>query len=160
MLAGVMTDFGLVIKGKGLENNNDCSLTDFKNYSHFIMERYIETMQFSAFKVLNIFKIFIFKINFIGLQLLYNSVLVPIVHLSESAVHPCFWSFFPFKSPQNSEQSSWSYTVASHQLPILYILSMVSIVYVCQSQSPNIMLSLLPLVPSLVSMLLLVIFSN
>ena len=30
MLAGVMTNFGLVFKAKGLENNNDCSLTDFK----------------------------------------------------------------------------------------------------------------------------------
>ena len=44
MLAGVMTNFGLVFKAKGLENNSDCSLTDFKNYSHFIRERYIETM--------------------------------------------------------------------------------------------------------------------
>ena len=145
MLAGVMTNFGLVFKAKGLENNSDCSLTDFKNYSHFIRERYIETMQSSAFKVLNTFLIFIFKINFIGLQLLYHSVLVSTVHLSESAVHPCFWSSFPFKSLQNPEQSSWSYTVGSHQLPFLYILYMVSIVYVCQSQSPNVILSLFPL---------------
>ena len=41
---------------------------------------------------------------------------------------------FPFRSPQNIEQSLLSYTVGSHQLSILYV---VSIGYVCQSQSPN-----------------------
>ena len=45
MLAGVMTNFGLVFnKAKGLENSNDCSLTDFKNYSHFIWKGTLKTM--------------------------------------------------------------------------------------------------------------------
>ena len=44
MLAGVMTNFGLVFKAKGLENNNDCSLTDFKNYSHFIWKGTLKIM--------------------------------------------------------------------------------------------------------------------
>ena len=47
---------------------------------------------------------------------------------------PLFWISFPFRSPQCIKQSSLCYTVCSHQLSILYI---VSIVYICQSQSPN-----------------------
>ena len=47
---------------------------------------------------------------------------------------PRFWISFPFKSPQSIEQSSLTYTVCSHQLSILYTAS---VVYVCQSQSPN-----------------------
>ena len=74
----------------------------------------------------------------IGMQLLYNVVLVSTVQQSESTIcihiSPLFWFSFPFRSPQSTEQSSLSYTVHSHQLSILYI---VSIVYVCQSQSPN-----------------------
>ena len=41
--------------------------------------------------------------------------------------------FFGFPS-QSTKQSSLCYTVGSHQLSILYI---VSIVHICQSQSPN-----------------------
>ena len=40
----------------------------------------------------------------------------------------------PFRSPQSIQQSSLCYTVSSRQLSILYT---VSIVYMCQSQSPN-----------------------
>ena len=58
MLAGVMTNFGLVFKAKGLENNNDCSLTDFKNYLHFIWKGTLKTTQSSAFKVLNTFNFY------------------------------------------------------------------------------------------------------
>ena len=48
--------------------------------------------------------------------------------------HPFFWIFFPFRSPQSIVQSSLCYPVGPHQLSILYI---VSIVYIHQSQSPN-----------------------
>ena len=79
----------------------------------------------------------IFKI-FIGVQLLYNVVLVSTVQQSESAIRihicPLFWISFSCRSLQSTEQSSLCYAVGSHQLSILYI---VSIVYICQSQSPN-----------------------
>ena len=74
----------------------------------------------------------------IGVQLLYNVVLVSTVQQSESAIHihisPLFWISFPFRSLQSIQQSSLCYTVGSHQLSILYI---VSIVYICQSPFPN-----------------------
>ena len=74
--------------------------------------------------------------SLIGVQLLYNVVLVSAVQQSESAIHihisPSFWISFPFRSPQTTEQSSLYYTFCSHQLPILY-----TVVYICQSQSPN-----------------------
>lgn len=41
---------------------------------------------------------------------------------------PLFWVSFPFKSPQSTEWNSVCYTVSSHKLSILYI---VSIVYIC-----------------------------
>ena len=47
---------------------------------------------------------------------------------------PLFQISFPFRSPQSIEQSSLCYTVGSHQLSTLYI---VSIVYICQSPSPS-----------------------
>ena len=47
---------------------------------------------------------------------------------------PLFWISFSFRSPSSIKQSSLCYTVGSHQLSILYI---VSTVYVCQSQSLN-----------------------
>ena len=60
------------------------------------------------------------------------------VQQNESVIHihisPLFWISFPLRSPQSTEQSSLCYTVGSHQLSILYI---VSIVYISQSQSPN-----------------------
>ena len=54
----------------------------------------------------------------------------------------CFSISDLFRSLQSTEQSSWCYTVGSHQLSILYI---VSIVYICQSPSPNSSHSPLPL---------------
>ena len=47
---------------------------------------------------------------------------------------PLFWISFPFRSPQGIEESSLCYTAGSHWLSVLYT---VSIVYICQSQSPN-----------------------
>ena len=49
-------------------------------------------------------------------------------------ISPPFWTSFLFRSPRCIKQSSLCYTVCSHQLSILYI---VSIVYRCQPQSPN-----------------------
>ena len=93
---------------------------------------------------------FFFFLTFIGLQLLYNVVLVSTVQLSESAIRihisSLFWISFSFRSPQSIEQSSLCYTVGSHKLSILYI---VSILYICQSQYPN--SSHLPRLPPLVS---------
>ena len=78
----------------------------------------------------------LFFLFFIGVQLLYNVVLVSAVQQSESAIcihiSTLFWISFPFRSPQSTEQSSVCYTVGSHQLPILYI-----VVYICHFQSPN-----------------------
>ena len=61
----------------------------------------------------------------------------------------CFWISFLFRSPQCIKQSSLCYSVCSHQLPVLYI---VSIVYMCQSQPSN---SSHPLLSPLVSIHLL-----
>ena len=47
------------------------------------------------------------------------------------SIYPLFL-FFLFRSPQNIQQSSLSYTVSSCQLPILYIVG-----YICQSKSSN-----------------------
>ena len=83
------------------------------------------------------FILLFFELIFIGVQLLYN-VLVSTVQQNESSIRihisPLFWISFPFKSAQCIKQSSLCYTVCSHLLSILYI---VSIVYMCQSQSPN-----------------------
>ena len=50
-------------------------------------------------------------------------------------MYPLFFQiFFPFKSPQSAEQSSMCSTVGSHWWPTLHT---VSIVYLRQSQSPN-----------------------
>ena len=53
---------------------------------------------------------------------------------SATCIHtfPLFWISFPFRSPQSTEQGSLSNTVDSHQLSILYT---VSVVYICQFQS-------------------------
>ena len=68
----------------------------------------------------------LFLLIFIGVQLLYNVVLVSAVQPSESVIHihisPLFWISFPFRSPQSTEQSSLCYAVGSHQLSILYIV--------------------------------------
>ena len=69
-------------------------------------------------KASNLVYLCFFKFIFIGLELLYNAVLVSTVQQSESAVHihisPLFWLSFPFRSPQSTEQSSLCYTVGSH----------------------------------------------
>ena len=79
-----------------------------------------------------------FKLIFFGVWLLYNVVLASTAQQNESAIHiqisPHFWTSLSFRLPQGIRQSSLCYTVCSHQLSILYI---VSTVYMCQSQSPN-----------------------
>ena len=77
--------------------------------------------------------------NFVGVQLLYNVVLVSIVQQNESAICiiyiPSFGISFLYRSPQSIEQSSLSYTVGSYQLSVLCI---VSIVYIqCIYVNPN-----------------------
>ena len=66
--------------------------------------------------------------------MLSNVALVSTAQQSESAIcihiYPLFWISFPFRSAQSFEQSSLSYTVGSHELSILYV---VSIVCMCQS---------------------------
>ena len=73
---------------------------------------------------------------FIGVQLLYTAVSVSAIQQSESAIRihisPLFWISLPFRSPQDTQQSSLCYTVGSHQLPILYLVG-----YICQSQCAN-----------------------
>ena len=63
------------------------------------------------------------KLIFIGVQLLYNVVLVSTVQQSESGVcihiSPLFWISFPFRSPQSIEQSSLCYI---QQFFICYLL--------------------------------------
>ena len=92
----------------------------------------------------------IFKLSFIGVQLIYNVALVSAVQQSESVIHihisTLFQILFPYRSLQSIEQSSLCYTIGSHQLSILYI-----VVYICQSKSPN---SSHPPYPTLVSMCL------
>ena len=77
------------------------------------------------------FKRILFFLIFIGLQLLYNVVLVTTVQQSESAIRihiiPFLWISFPFRSPQNIEQSSLGYTVSSHF--VIYFTYSNNIVY-------------------------------
>ena len=84
-----------------------------------------------------------FLINFIGVQLIYNVVLVSVVQQSESVMHThistLFQILFPCRSLQSIEQSFLCYTVGSYELSILYI-----VVYVCQSQSPDLSLPPFP----------------
>ena len=79
-------------------------------------------------------------------------MLVSTVQQNEAAmcihVSPPFWISFPFRAPQSTEQSSRCYTVASHQLSILY---RVSAVYVNHN---------LPVPPTLPSPLLLLLLSR
>ena len=91
----------------------------------------------------------LYKKIFIGVELLHNVLLVSAVQRSESAIcipvpslldlpptpppfHPSRSSqsteiSFSFRSPQSIEQSSLCYTVCSHKLSILYIVSIVYI---------------------------------
>ena len=85
--------------------------------------------------------IYLFKINFIVIQSLYNVMLVSTIQQNESAIHihisSPFWTDFPFRSSQCIKQSSLCYMAASYQLSVSHM-----VVYICQSQSPN--SSLLP----------------
>ena len=76
-------------------------------------------------------------INFYWIRVASKVVSVSIVQQSESAIPthiaPLFWIFFSFRFSQGTEQSSLSY-ITDFLLPVLYI---VSIVYICQPQSPN-----------------------
>ena len=71
-------------------------------------------------------------------KLLYNVVFISAINQNESAIcihrSPLFWISFAYRSPQSVKYSSLCYTAGSHQLLILYI---VSIVQIYQSQSPN-----------------------
>ena len=86
-----------------------------------------------------------FKKFFVGVQLIFDVVLVSAVQQSESVIHTyistLFQILFPYRPLQSIEQSSLCYTVGPYQLSILYL-----VVCICQSQSPN--LSLPPLPPS------------
>ena len=79
----------------------------------------------------------------IGVELLYNVVLVSVVQWSESAVcihisPPSCTSLppsppsHPSRSAQSTELSSLCYTAGSHELSVLYMAA-----HICQSQSPN-----------------------
>ena len=72
------------------------------------------------------------KLIFIGVQLRYNAVFVSTVLQIKSAIclrmSPLFCISCLFRSPQSTEWSFLSYTVDSHQLSILQI---VSTVYIC-----------------------------
>ena len=74
-----------------------------------------------------------FLIIIIGVQLLYNIVLVSTVQQIESAVRihisPLFWISFSFRSPQSTGQSSLCYTVA-HQSSILSIYYLLVIYFI------------------------------
>ena len=64
------------------------------------------------------------KLIFIGVQLIYNVVLVSAAQQSESVIHilisTLFQILFPCRSLQSTEQSSLCYTVGSYQLSILF----------------------------------------
>ena len=77
------------------------------------------------------------KVNFIGVQLFYNVVLVSAVQQSESLIRiPISLSqtSFSFRSPESTEQSSLCRTVGSHQLSVLYT---VPPEFTCQPRSLN-----------------------
>ena len=69
---------------------------------------------------------FFFTLIFIGVQLIYNVVLVSAVQQSESAIHThistLFQILFPYRSLQNTEKSSLCYTVGPCCLTILYVI--------------------------------------
>ena len=89
---------------------------------------------------------FFFFLIFITAQLLYNVVLVYAIWQRRSAVQihisPLFWIYFPFRSPQSTEQSSLCYTVSPYQSFIIYV-----VVCIGQSQSLNPLHSLPPWYP-------------
>ena len=71
------------------------------------------------------FSIKFFIFIFIGVELIYNIVLVSGVHQSESVIHIhtafLFQILFPYRSLQNIEQSSLCYIVGLYQLSIIYV---------------------------------------
>ena len=71
----------------------------------------------------------------IGVQLIYNVVLVSGVQQSESVIYihisTLFQILFPYRPLQSTEQSSLCSTVSAYQLSVLYI-----VVYMCQSNLP------------------------
>ena len=85
-------------------------------------EAYFIRSDFNMFQSIGTFIQFL---NFIGVRLLYNIVLVSTVQQNESVRHKPisspFWAPFPFRAPQCIKQSSLRNTVCSHQLSILYI---------------------------------------
>ena len=62
-------------------------------------------------------RVLVCKLIFIRIWLLYNVLIASALHRSESVIHihisPLFQVVFPFRSPQNIEQSSLCYTVGS-----------------------------------------------
>ena len=74
--------------------------------------------------------------NIIGVQVIYNIVLVSSVQQSESAIciykATLFQILFPSRLLQNMEQSSLCYTVGPCQLSVLQM-----VVHICQPQTPN-----------------------
>ena len=88
----------------------------------------------------------LFFLIFIGVQLLHSVVLAFAIQQSEVVILLCilplFWISFPFRSLQSIEYISLCYTVCSDQSPTLYIIS---VVYICQLESPNSLHSPFPL---------------
>ena len=90
--------------------------------------------------MLKIFSDFFFSFGFlkifIGVQLLYNIVLVSTVQHSESAIHirisPLFWISFPFRSPQSTEQFPVLYSRFSL---VIYCIHSINSVYMSISIS-------------------------
>ena len=68
-----------------------------------------------------------FKLIVIGVQLLYNVMLISTVQQNESAIHihisPPFGTSFPFRSPQGIKQNSLCHTVCTYYL--FYIINSV-----------------------------------
>ena len=84
----------------------------------------------------------LFKLIFIGVQLIYTVVLVSAVQQSESIIHihisTLFQILFPYISLHSIEQSSLCYTVRSYQLSILYIVVLYMSIPISQFIPPSI----------------------
>ena len=102
------------------------------------LDKPISRSQVSLEKIPTLNSFFFFLI-FIGVQLIYNVVLLLGVQQSESVIHihisTLFQILFPYRPLQSTEQSSLCYTVGPYQLSILHI-----VVCICQSQSPTLSL--------------------
>ena len=88
----------------------------------------------------------LFKLIFIGVQLIYTVVLVSAVQQSESIIHihisTLFQILFPYISLHSIEQSSLCYTVRSYQLSILYIVVLYMSIPISQFIPPAFLLNL------------------